>query len=98
MHPNYNYADFLNNRNLQELEKITVIANLPNPNFSLYVFQKIKVVFINLTSDAFNSILNERLTGNYLITNIKFEYSSGRMIQIIHLSRRDLTLSDLESR
>lgn len=98
MHPNYNYADFLNNRNLQELEKITVIANLPNPNFSLYVFQKIKVVFINLTSDAFNSILNERLTGNYLVTNIKFEYSSGRMIQIVHLSRRDLTLTDLESR
>jgi len=98
IHANYGYADFLNNRNLQELEKITVVANLPLPNFSLYVFQKIKVVFVNLTQNAFNFILNERLTGYYLITNIKFEYSSGRMIQILHLSRRDLTLSDIDTR
>lgn len=98
IHANYGYADFLNNRNLQELEKITVVANLPNPNFSLYVFQKIKVVFINLTQEPFNNILNERLTGYYLITNIKFEYSSGRMLQILHLSRRDLTLADIDTK
>ncbi|NBU80961.1 MAG: hypothetical protein EBS55_04865 [Flavobacteriaceae bacterium] len=98
MHKNYNYADFLNNRNLQELEKITVIATLPTPNFSLYVFQKIRVMFINQTQQMFANIVNERLTGYFLITNIKFEFSGGVFSQILHLSRRDLTLSDLEQK
>jgi hypothetical protein len=96
MHKNYNYADFLNNRNLQELEKITIIATLPVPNFSLYVFQKISVLFINEVRDIFNEIYNERLTGYYLITNIKYEVTNGEFNQILHLSRRDLTISDTE--
>ena len=96
IHANYNYADFINNRNLQELEKITLIATLPHPNFSLYIFQKISVAILNQFSDLYNKRVNERLTGNYLITNIKFEYSSKGMIQILHLSRRDLSITDLE--
>jgi hypothetical protein len=96
MHKNYNYADFLNNRNLQELEKLTIVATLPTPNFSLYVFQKIPVMFINEVRDIYNEIYNERLTGYYLITNIKYEVSNDRFVQILHLSRRDLTISDTE--
>lgn len=98
MHKNYNYADFLNNRNLQELEKITIIATLPNPNFSLYIFQKIYVMFINYVRDIYNEIYNERLTGNYIITNIKYEVSGGRFTQVLHLSRRDLSISNTEIR
>lgn len=96
MHKNYNYADFLNNRNLQELEKITIIAKLPNLNFSLYVFQKIYVMFINYVKDEYNEIYNERLTGNYIITNIKYEVSGGIFTQVLHLSRRDLSISITE--
>lgn len=96
MHKNYNYADFLNNRNLQELEKLTIIATLPTPNFSLYVFQKITVMFINEVRDIYNEIYNERLTGFYLITNIKYEVSNDRFVQILHLSRRDLSISNTE--
>ncbi|NBP55700.1 hypothetical protein EBU71_04025 [bacterium] len=98
MHKNYNWADFLNNRNLQELEKFTIIATLPNPNFSLYIFQKIQVIFTNRLSEPFAQTTNERLSGNFLITNIKYEWKNRTLVQLLHLSRRDLTITDLEKK
>lgn len=96
VHQNYNYSDFQNNRNLQELDKIKINVYLPRPNFNLYVFQKIFVMFVNSDQTPVNIIVNHRLTGEYLISNISYEYSQRTFYQIVTLSARELSADDQE--
>jgi len=76
-HVNYNYADILNAYNLDEIDKISIKVTLTNPNFNFYKYQKIKVVIFEnvLGKQDSNLIINQRLSGGWLIKAINFNYS-----------------------
>lgn len=97
VHLNYNYAVVQNNRNLSELEKFSIMATLPNPNYNFYRFQKVKVLITENAQSATSPLVNGRLSGEWLITNIYFELDSGRFVQKILLSKRDLNMDVRET-
>lgn len=96
VHLNYNYAVVQNNRNLTEMEKFTMIVNLSNPNYNFYRFQKINVLITEKAQSITNPLINQRLSGEWLITNIYFELEDGLFSQKMVLSKRDLNLSQNE--
>jgi hypothetical protein len=91
-HKNYNYSYIQNIRNITDLQKISLVIELSTPNFNLYRFQKIQVIITNTPTPS-QSIINNRLSGEWLIIDIKFEMSRGRFYQKIQLVKRDLELS-----
>jgi len=99
MHLNYNYSDSLNTQNIENLQKIGIKAILPNPNFNLYKFQKVRLLLTNKTPTPSSDIVINRLSGDWLITDIKFIYKDGALNQELTLIKRELSLSpdELES-
>lgn len=91
-HKNYNYSTIQNRMNLDDLVKISVEMELPNPNFNLYKFQKIYISFVNASSTLTSGITQERLVGDWMIIDISFVYSNGRIKQIIKAIKRELSL------
>jgi hypothetical protein len=98
VHKNFNYAIIQNDRNLVDLERIGLEIELPIPNFSLYKFQKIYVAVSNQFRNLQQEKTNQRLSGQWLITNIRYRYADGRFRQIINLVRKDLTRAASEVR
>jgi hypothetical protein len=50
-----------------------MILYLPNPNFNLYKFMKIQMIFVNkMSSPSNDEIVQSRLTGEWLITDIGY--------------------------
>jgi hypothetical protein len=91
IHQNYLYAHEHNKRNLNNLTNITIEIELYELNFNLYKFQKIKLVFINDVKTITNpSLIDERLTGNWMIIDILFIFSKGVNKQKIVLARKEL--------
>jgi hypothetical protein len=97
VHQNYNYASVQNRVNLDNLVKITCDLVLPNPNYNLYRFQKVKIVF---TNDARSAISNEtfvqRYSGEWQIIEISFEWKAGKMLQRIKATRKELSKTEEE--
>jgi len=99
VHKNYNYAISQNRQNLDDLVKVSCKITLPSANFNLYLFQKIQLIF----SDEKPSPANDqtpylkRFTGDWLITNIDFNYDGNSMIQEATLVKRELELSEEEA-
>lgn len=92
VHKNYNYAKTQNAINLFNLNKIAIIVKMPNANFNLYKFQKIRVDVINDTQTiSSTSIVNYRYSGEYIIADISFNWSRGRMLQELRLVRKELS-------
>lgn len=99
VHENYNYAISQNRQNLDDLTKISCKISLPNPNFNLYLFQKIFLAIYSIKPSPLNdNRFFKRFTGNWLITNISFEYDNGEIKQLVTLVKRELELSDEESK
>ena len=95
-HKNYKYSQIQNEKNLFDLEKIGLEITMGLPNYSLYKYQKIKLFISNQATTPSEGIKNERLSGDWLITDIKYVYSQSRFNQIIKLVKRELELSDAE--
>jgi hypothetical protein len=94
-HRNYNYSYIQNIRNITDLQKISLAIELSTPNFNLYRFQKVQVMITNTPTPSQKGV-NNRLSGEWFIVDIKFEMSRGRFYQKIQLVKRDLELSPEE--
>ena len=91
-HRNYNYSYIQNIRNITDLQKISLVIELSTPNFNLYRFQKVQVLITNTPTPSQKGV-NNRLSGEWFIVDIKFEMSRGRFYQKMQLVKRDLELS-----
>ncbi len=91
VHKNYNYSKTQNKKNLKELDKIRLDVELPNPNYSIYLYQKIDVKFINTVPSVTNQDqINWRKSGEYIITDISYVWSNKKLNQLVTLSRKEL--------
>lgn len=99
VHKNYHYAQEQNKGNLDELQKIGLVLTLPNPNFNLYRFQKIYNLYINegISYKNHREVLNRRISGYYIISEISFFIENNILKQKIKIVRRDLGFSEEES-
>jgi LAS superfamily LD-carboxypeptidase LdcB len=95
-HKNFNYSVVQNRLNLDDLVKISIDIELPNPNFNLYKFQKIFIAFINASPTPSTGLVQERLMGDWLIIDISFVFSNGKMKQMVKAIKRELSTSDNE--
>ena len=93
MHENYNYSIIQNEQNIKDLQKIGVTIKLRQPNYNLYRYQKVKVVFSGAISTPSASQVNNRLSGEWLIIDIEHVTVDGEFTQKITLIRRELDLS-----
>lgn len=91
VHSNFNYASTQNRINLNNLNKIALNVTLPNANWNLYKFQKVNVQIINQSSTPANpSPVDFRYSGSYIIADIEYIWSKGRMSQNLRLVRKEL--------
>jgi membrane-associated PAP2 superfamily phosphatase len=70
-----------------------VILDMKTPNYNLKKFQKIFVVFSNQITNVNRTLLNPRLTGDWLITNITYSLVGRKFRQKVELSSRVLKKS-----
>lgn len=96
MHKNYLYAVVQNAHNIEEIEKIGMIIDMKSANFNFYKFQKISVILITQGPTTTAPLLNKRLSGDWLIVDLLYDYSDGSTGQKVKLMRRDLGLMDDE--
>lgn len=90
-HRNYNYAVFNNKNNLEEIDKLVMKLDMTIPNFNFYKYQKIPVYILDPTAGNDN-ILNETLTGDWIIREINYSFSSNTELQQeLILCKRELT-------
>jgi hypothetical protein len=91
VHSNFNYAATQNRINLDNLNKIAVNATLPNPNWNLYKFQKVQVQMVNKSSTPANpSPIDFRYSGSYIVADIEYVWTKGKMSQNVRLVRKEL--------
>lgn len=91
VHSNYLYAVDQNKRNLLNLSNISIEAELPQPNFNLYKFQKVQINFVNQKESPTNEqSIDERLTGSWIIADIRYIWSRGSLRQSINAVRKEL--------
>ena len=93
---NYTYADVLNERNIIDLEKVGIVIELSSPNYSMYKFQKVNIFLSNGSTTVTNALVNQRLSGEWIISDINFVVKRGEFKQEMVLLRRELQLSEEE--
>ena len=96
VHINYNYANVQNDRNIYDIQKIGMEIELLSPNFNIYKFQKILVLLSSNTTTPSSAMINQRLSGSWLIIDIKYIFYNKSLKQIVTLVKRELELSDEE--
>lgn len=100
VHKNYYYSETQNKVNLDNLVRISVDITLPNPNFNLYKFMKIQLVFVNTMSSPTNDeVIQSRLSGEWLIVDIGYVWVKGKLTQSLNLVRKEIgkTTEEIES-
>lgn len=96
-HANYNYSLIQNKVNLDELSKISIEITLPNPNFNLYINEKVFLALINEKPGInHKNITYLRLTGNWLTSSINYIFDGKNFYQKITLNKRELELHESE--
>lgn len=95
-HKNFNFSHIQNEKNLYDLEKIGLEIDMNTPNYSIYKYQKIKIFLSNQVTTPSTGLKNERLSGDWLITDIKFVLNNGEFKQSLKLIKRELELSEEE--
>lgn len=96
IHANYNFAHHLNERNLEELDKITIKITMREPNFNFYKYQKIRVYVMNVNFGT-ESPVNERLTGGWLIKSINYYFDNNTQLkQELVMTKRELSAGDFD--
>ena len=91
IHKNYHYSETQNRVNLDNLVRITVDLELPQANYNLYKYQKVKINFQNLKrTPGSPSILNERISGEWIIIDIRYVWKRGSLSQRVKAARKEL--------
>ena len=91
VHKNYLYAQIQNKANFENLARITVELDLANPNFNLYRFQKIEIIFVNDKSvPSAPEDVQSRISGEWIILEIIYNWSGGKMSQHLVCARKEL--------
>ena len=91
VHKNYNYSVTQNQINLTEIQKLEMTVKIPNTNFNLYKFQKIKVSVVNqVTTPSDPDRVDWRLSGDWIISDISFIMIEGKFYQEVNLVRKEL--------
>jgi hypothetical protein len=97
LHTNALLAETQNKINLLNLNKVAVICYLPNPNFNLYKFQKVRFEYVLSGKTISNPhLLDYKYTGDYLVADIEFYWKNSTLTQMIRLIRRDFGLTPEE--
>jgi predicted chitinase len=96
-HQNYNYSIVQNRINIDDLVKVSVEMELPDPNFNLYIFQKINISFVHTNASITSGFTQERLNGSWLIININFIYDGKKLKQVVTAVKRELSAVKGES-
>lgn len=96
MHKNFHYSSTQNDRNIYDLEKVGIELELKTPNYNIYRFQKIFLILSNLLATPSQTEINNRLTGEWLITDIQYQFDGNKFRQIVKLVKRELELSNEE--
>jgi predicted chitinase len=96
MHKNYHYSFVQNDRNISELTKVGIEIKMKTPNYNLYKFQKVYIFLSNQASTPSQSHINNRLTGDWFIIDINYEFDGSLYSQVIKLIKRELSLSPEE--
>jgi hypothetical protein len=92
VHQNFQYATIQNRQNLDDITKISAKFYLPNENFNLHIFQKVKVIFIPQNPAATEELFFKRITGDWLITKIEFHHQDNSHYQLVTAIKRELGL------
>lgn len=93
MHKNYNYSRIQNEQNIHDLQKIGINVTIPKPNYNLLRFMKLKLYIVDDTATPSSDIINRRLSGDWLIIDIKYVMIDGEYVQKVTLVKRELELS-----
>jgi putative chitinase len=93
VHKNYNYSVSQNRQNLDDITKLSAKMYLPNINFNLYIYQKIQIFFTpQKQTPSIQNAFYKRISGDWLITNLEFEYENGAYHQVVTAIKRELSL------
>jgi len=99
VHKNFNYSIPQNRQNLDDITKISCILTLPSNNFNLYVYQKIPIYFSpQKQTPTIQNEFYKRISGDWLITSIEFEYEGGKTNQVVKAIKRELSLLQEEAK
>jgi len=91
VHQNHNYAVTQNRINLDNMMKNQMDIKLPNPNFNIYKYQKIDVTLVKEVATVGSSeIIEWRYSGEWLISEIAYDYSNGKLSQDVKLVRKEM--------
>jgi len=96
MHENAPYAFAQNKQNIIDVQKVVVQIYLPTPNYLLYRYQKIRVVFSQQETSMTASQANNRLSGHWLIVGISNNYIKGSNEQVVTLVKRELNNGEID--
>lgn len=92
VHQNYHYAEILNEVNLNNLSRVYMDITLATPNFNLYRYQKVAIrMMIDRAALANDKLIDERLSGEWLITDISFVWKGGALLQVIRVSTKEIS-------
>ena len=92
VHKNYYYSETQNQVNLDNMVRICVDLEMGNPNFNLYKFQKVQIVFSNEKNTPTNSDQTQaRLNGEWMIIDIAYSWTSGHLTQEVKCVRKELS-------
>lgn len=100
VHNNYHYAVSQNQRNFTNLTNVVADLVLPQPNYNLYRYLKIKVNFINQKQTETNKELYDlRLSGEWTIMDIRFIWDGFKLKQKIRIARKEFgkTVNELNN-
>lgn len=95
VHKNYNFASVLNEKNLEELDKVSIKVTMRTPNFNFYKYQKIRLFIMNV--NIASEIVNKRLSGGWLIKSINYYYGlDANLTQELIMVKRELSVEDFD--
>lgn len=92
VHKNYHYASIQNRQNLDDITKLSAKLYLPNNNFNLHIYQKVNIIFIPQNPASADQLFFKRITGDWLITDIEFNYQDNSHYQVVTVIKRELGL------
>ena len=92
VHKNYNYAITQNKINFDNLNKIRMLVNLPNPNYGIYLYQKVTVTVINQSppTETNKEIVQWRKSGDYIISSIEYIWNGKVLKQELQLISKEI--------
>lgn len=97
VHKQYYYSETQNKVNYDNMARISVDLELPNANFNLYKFMKVQLNFVNIKTSVNNDeISQKRLTGEWVIIDISYNWTQGNLTQKVTAVRKELSKTDDE--